>query len=161
MVTVRAPWLLAACLALVAACGNDDPAVRATPTVTASATAGIAGTATATTAPTGTATVAFTPSRTATSPPTTTPTTPPTATPVATDTAAPTATAAADCAAVGNICTVAGTGKAQFDGDGRPALETSLYFPIDVLFDRSQRLLIMDWNNLRLRRVNDDGTVRP
>jgi hypothetical protein len=32
--------------------------------------------------------------------------------------------------------------------------------PIDVLFDRSGRLLIMDWNNLRLRRVNDDGTVQ-
>jgi streptogramin lyase len=71
----------------------------------------------------------------------------------------PTATAGLDCAAVGTICTVAGTGQAQFDGDGRPALETSLYFPIDVLFDRSGRLLIMDWNNLRLRRVNDDGRV--
>ena len=38
----------------------------------------------------------------------------------------------------GTICTVAGTGKAQFDGDGRPALDTSLYFPIDVHL-RSQR----------------------
>jgi hypothetical protein len=49
---------------------------------------------------------------------------------------------------------------AQFDGDGRAALQTSLYFPIDVLFDRSGRLLIMDWNNLRLRRVGADGIVQ-
>jgi hypothetical protein len=46
-----------------------------------------------------------------------------------------------------------------FDGDGRPALLTSFYFPIDVLFDRAGRPLILDWNNLRLRRLNADGTV--
>jgi sugar lactone lactonase YvrE len=46
-----------------------------------------------------------------------------------------------------------------FDGDGRPALETSFYFPIDLLFDAENRPLIIDWNNLRVRRVNADGTV--
>jgi hypothetical protein len=46
-----------------------------------------------------------------------------------------------------------------FDGDGRPALQTSFYFPIDLDFDREARLLIMDWNNLRLRRLNEDGTI--
>lgn len=46
-----------------------------------------------------------------------------------------------------------------FDGDGRPALQTSFYFPIDLDFDRAGRLLIMDWNNLRLRRVEEDGTI--
>lgn len=139
--------LVAACLVVLAACGDDDSTTRATPTARATATA-VAATAT------------LTPSRTPTSPATATPTPPPSATPVATGTAAPTATPPPDCATVGNICTVAGTGKAQFDGDGRPALETSLYFPIDVLFDRRGRLLIMDWNNLRLRRINDDGTVQ-
>jgi NHL repeat len=162
---VRVPLLLAiACAALLAACGDDDAPRIATATVTAaipaSATATIAASATATGVPTATPTLAFTPTVTVTSAPSATPTPSSSATPAATDTAAPTATAVADCATLGNICTIAGTGKAQFDGDGRPALQTSLYFPIDVLFDRSGRLLIMDWNNLRLRRVNDDGTVQ-
>ncbi len=64
-----------------------------------------------------------------------------------------------DCETAGHICTVAGTGKSQFDGDGRAALLTSLYFPIDVLFDRAGRPLILDWNNLRLRRLKADGTI--
>jgi trimeric autotransporter adhesin len=80
----------------------------------------------------------------------------PTSTPTAS--AAPTATAL-NCNVDGVICTVAGTGKAQFDGDGRQALDTSLYFPIDLIFDRDGQPLIVDWNNLRLRRINRDGTV--
>ncbi|MGE0519987.1 MAG: hypothetical protein AB7N53_03975 [Candidatus Binatia bacterium] len=59
----------------------------------------------------------------------------------------------------GTICTVAGTGRSQFNGDGKPALETSLYFPIDIAFERAGLPLILDWNNLRLRRVKADGTV--
>lgn len=46
-----------------------------------------------------------------------------------------------------------------FDGDGRPALDTSFYFPIDVAFDAGGRPLILDLNNYRLRRINGDGTV--
>lgn len=63
------------------------------------------------------------------------------------------------CKTAGVICTVAGTGLRQFDGDGRAALQTSLYNPLDVEFDPSGRALILDWNNLRIRRINDDGTV--
>jgi glucose/arabinose dehydrogenase len=85
---------------------------------------------------------------------------PATPTPTQTPTAAVTPTATAlQCEIDGVICTIAGTGNAQFDGDGRPALDTSLYFPIDVVFDRDGLPLILDWNNLRLRRVNRDGTV--
>ena len=76
----------------------------------------------------------------------------------ATPTSTPTATVL-HCEVDGVICTVAGTGNAQFDGDGRQALDTSLYFPIDIIFDQQGRLLIDDWNNLRLRRVENDGTV--
>jgi streptogramin lyase len=57
------------------------------------------------------------------------------------------------------ICTVVGTGRSQFDGDGRPALETSLYAPLDVSFDSDGRPLILDWNNFRLRRVNFDDSI--
>lgn len=73
-------------------------------------------------------------------------------------TATPTATQLS-CEVDGVICTVAGTGNAQYDGDGRAALDTSLYFPIDLIFDRDGRPLIMDWNNLLLRRINSDGTI--
>lgn len=64
------------------------------------------------------------------------------------------------CDRPGVICTMAGTGVAQFDGDFREALETSLYLPIDVDFDADNRPLIVDWNNLRVRRINEDGTIR-
>ena len=63
------------------------------------------------------------------------------------------------CEVPGTICTVAGTGFSLFDGDGRAALETSFYFPLDVCFDQLGRPLILDWNNLRIRRINDDGTI--
>ena len=82
------------------------------------------------------------------------------ANPTATPTATPSPTAdALVCDQPGRICTVAGTGRAQFDGDGRAALDTSLYFPIDVIFDAESRLMILDWNNLRLRRIRSDGIV--
>lgn len=88
----------------------------------------------------------------------------PSATPSSSATPTPSATptetgSARDCTTAGVICTVAGTGLAQFDGDGRAALDTSLYFPIALQFDRAGRLLIMDWNNLRLRRIEADGTI--
>lgn len=142
-----APALCALALVL-AACGDGD---RTKPTPISTATVA-ATTATATVVA---ATATATASRTATATPI------PTSTPIPTATSSPTPppTAAPDCLTPGTICTVAGTGNAQFDGDGRPALETSFYFPIDVLFDRAGRLLIMDWNNLRLRRVNEDGTI--
>lgn len=63
------------------------------------------------------------------------------------------------CDVAGNICTIAGTGQAQFNGDGREARATSFYYPIDVLFAPDGNLLILDWNNLRVRRLNDDDTI--
>jgi hypothetical protein len=63
------------------------------------------------------------------------------------------------CDLPGTICTVAGTGLSLFDGDGRDALQTSFYYPLDVEFDRDGRPLILDFNNLRVRRLNEDGTI--
>lgn len=63
------------------------------------------------------------------------------------------------CDQPGTICTVAGTGQSLFDGDGKDALQTSLYHPLDVVFDEAGRPLILDWNNFRVRRINDDGSV--
>ena len=74
---------------------------------------------------------------------------------------APTSTATTNpaCNEAGVICTVAGTGNALYDGDGKPALQTSFYFPRDVNFDSTDRALILDFNNLRLRRLNTNGTI--
>lgn len=57
------------------------------------------------------------------------------------------------------ICTVAGNGSSLFDGDGKLASETSLYFPFSVTFDPQGQPLILDWNNLRLRRINADRRI--
>ena len=64
------------------------------------------------------------------------------------------------CGGVGVICRVAGTGDAAFDGDGRAADETALYLPSAVRVGPSGRLVIVDYNNHRLRELDDDGQVR-
>jgi len=86
------------------------------------------------------------------------PTPTPSPTPVITPSSTPTGMGTGSCDTVGNICTVAGTGLAQFDGDGRPASQTSFYWPLLVSFDSADRPLILDYNNLRVRRL-DLGNV--
>lgn len=81
----------------------------------------------------------------------------PTPTPLPTPITNPTQAA---CSNAGVICTVAGTGRSQFDGDGKPALQTSFYYPFEIAFDTSDRALILDFNNLRVRRLNTDGTIQ-
>lgn len=73
--------------------------------------------------------------------------------------ATPPATPPAVCAGAGMICTMAGTGLSLFDGDGKAARHTSLYQPFDVVFDRDGNPLVLDWNNLRVRRIGGDGIV--
>jgi len=63
------------------------------------------------------------------------------------------------CEIPGVICTVAGNGSSLFDGDGKAATDTALYFPFSVIFDPRGHPLILDWNNLRLRRINPDGRI--
>ena len=88
-----------------------------------------------------------------------TPTRTPTPRPTATASTARASTPNPACAQPGIICTVAGTGLQVFNGDGKPALQTALYFPLGVIFDGQGRPLIIDWNNLRIRRIDSDGTV--
>jgi sugar lactone lactonase YvrE len=59
----------------------------------------------------------------------------------------------------GNVCTVAGTGVRSFNGDGLPANQTGLYLPSEARRGPDGLLYIMDFNNMRLRRVEADGTV--
>jgi DNA-binding beta-propeller fold protein YncE len=67
---------------------------------------------------------------------------------------------AAPCQGPGTICSFAGTGIPAFDGDGKAATATSLYWPVDLEFSPDGRPYILDWNNHRVRRVEGDGTVR-
>ena len=61
----------------------------------------------------------------------------------------------------GSIDTFAGTGIAAFTGDDRPARETDFYWPQDIAVNPATGLLyIVDWNNHRIRRVEDDGNVK-
>lgn len=64
-----------------------------------------------------------------------------------------------DCDRPGAVCTVMGTGTHGFGGDGRPADRTWLYFPTAVRFEADGRPLIADFNNLRVRSVDDLGRV--
>ncbi len=57
------------------------------------------------------------------------------------------------------ITTVAGTGLAGENGDGLPAADTYLYLPQDMTMGPDGLLYIIDWNNHRIRRINNDGTI--
>lgn len=59
----------------------------------------------------------------------------------------------------GHVCTVVGDGGRGYNGDGLPATETLLYFPTALAFDDEDRLVFVDFNNQRIRRVEHDGTV--
>jgi hypothetical protein len=59
----------------------------------------------------------------------------------------------------GIISTVAGTGRAGYNGDGIAAVDARLNRPIDVAFDAAGNLLITDEDNLRIRRVNARGVI--
>lgn len=60
------------------------------------------------------------------------------------------------CRDPGVICSVAGTGVDGFNGDGKPALQTDLYFPVDVVVGPDDLVYVVDWNNHRIRRIEAD-----
>ncbi|MEE8269542.1 MAG: SMP-30/gluconolactonase/LRE family protein [Nitrospinaceae bacterium] len=59
----------------------------------------------------------------------------------------------------GIITTVAGNGKAGFNGDGGLALGASLNNPAGLTFDRNGNLYIADRNNHRIRKVSPHGII--
>ncbi len=61
--------------------------------------------------------------------------------------------------AAGNIDTVAGDGEQGYGGDGEPALQAQLQYPIDVALDGAGNLYIADRDNHRIRRVDADGII--
>ena len=59
----------------------------------------------------------------------------------------------------GTITTVAGTGAIGLSGDGGPAVQARLRFPIGVAVDGSGNLYIADAYNHRIRKVDTSGTI--
>lgn len=60
----------------------------------------------------------------------------------------------------GVVCTVAGVPGAQgFNGDGFDALDTWLYYPTALAWAADGRLLVDDFNNMRIRALGDDGRL--
>ena len=57
----------------------------------------------------------------------------------------------------GQISTVAGTGVAGFSGDGGPATQAQLVFPVDVVCDGNGNLYIAE--NHRVRKVDATGRI--
>ncbi len=59
------------------------------------------------------------------------------------------------CDVQGSICTWAGTGDAAFNGDGKERLQSALYWPVDLSFSPDGTPYVMDWNNHRVRKVEN------
>lgn len=75
------------------------------------------------------------------------------------DTADTDPSAACDESTPGTICTWAGQAQAGFNGESLDRRESWLYFPIDVEFSEFGPPTIVDWNNHRIRIVNEDDTL--
>ena len=59
----------------------------------------------------------------------------------------------------GLISTIAGNGERGVAGDGGPAIEASLVFPVDLALDDGGNLYIADFANNRIRKVSPDGMI--
>ena len=59
----------------------------------------------------------------------------------------------------GIISSVAGTGERGFSGDGGPATEAQLYFPIALAVAPSGDLYLADRSNQRVRRIDTSGVI--
>lgn len=62
-------------------------------------------------------------------------------------------------AATGIITTVAGTGQAGFNGDGIPATQAQLNFPVGVDVDAAGTIYVADTSNHRIRRVDPNTGI--
>ncbi len=59
----------------------------------------------------------------------------------------------------GYVCAVAGTGEYAFNRDGLPATQTHLFLVSAARRGPDARIWLMDFNNQRLRAIEDDDTV--
>ena len=61
--------------------------------------------------------------------------------------------------AAGVITTVAGDGTSDYGGDGGPAVDAQLDFPVGVALDGAGNLYFADQNNHRIRKVDSAGVI--
>ncbi|MEZ4366427.1 MAG: hypothetical protein R2939_09085 [Kofleriaceae bacterium] len=61
--------------------------------------------------------------------------------------------------AAGIITTIAGTGTAGYGGDGGPGTAAQLSSPSGIAVDDQDRVLVTDWGNAVIRRIDTDGTI--
>jgi sugar lactone lactonase YvrE len=59
----------------------------------------------------------------------------------------------------GTITTIAGNGVGAYAGDGSPATDAEVYFPVGVAVDSRGTLYIADHGNSRIRRVSNAGAI--
>lgn len=59
----------------------------------------------------------------------------------------------------GTITTVAGKGTEGYSGDGGPATEAQLNYPLGIALDSTGNLYIADYKNNRIRKVDSEGTI--
>ncbi len=59
--------------------------------------------------------------------------------------------------AAGRMCTFAGTGEPGLGDDGLDARDTELYSPQDLTFAPNGIAYVLDWNNHRIRAVDEQG----
>jgi uncharacterized protein (TIGR03437 family) len=59
----------------------------------------------------------------------------------------------------GIINTYAGTGVANYSGDGGPATAAELFQPWQLALDGSGNLYVADWGNSRIRKINSTGVI--
>ncbi|MCX4241359.1 NHL domain-containing protein [Paraliomyxa miuraensis] len=60
----------------------------------------------------------------------------------------------------GHVCAVMGTGELGFNRDGQPPAQTDMFLPSAVRRGPDDRIYVMDFNNQRLRVIDDDGLVQ-
>jgi hypothetical protein len=58
------------------------------------------------------------------------------------------------------VTTVAGNGIAGFRGDGGRGILAELAYPTDVAVNADGSVLVLDWGNERIRRVDAAGVIR-
>src|SRR5262245_53791874 len=62
--------------------------------------------------------------------------------------------------APGTICTTVGLGTPGISGDGAEALNAEVYQPMDITVGPDGGLYVVDWNNHRIRAVDENGIIR-
>ena len=57
------------------------------------------------------------------------------------------------------MCTIAGDGTNGFNGEGLPAVETRLFYPSALALDPSGQLVVVDYNNMLVRKLDEHGSL--